>query len=179
MVYFLLVGDIVDKKLNDLLIIDQKIGDFFYNNEDLSENDFFDKFEKTRYIDKALKIMNKLSNKNVIELLKRNCYLKEFIDFKKFIREYPLNKTYLKQNKDMYIEEYKKLRRTCYYISDIARDNKEFEEYMDVLKVDDVEKYLLSNMPNEQIYSLASETSFWDEKLYLFSYFKNKKKKTI
>ncbi len=162
----------MNRNLNDLLIIDEQIGDFYYSNSELSLDDFMEKFNKTNYVEKALKIIHKLSRENIIELLRRSTYLTDFIDLQKYIKGYPLNKTYLKQNKDMYIEEYKKLWKTCHMISDHVHSDNEFQEYMDALKIDDVEEYLLTNMPNEQIYALASETSVWHEKLYYFSFLK-------
>ena len=42
----------MDKDLNDLLIIDQEIGDFYYNNTELSDDEFADKFLENNYIDK-------------------------------------------------------------------------------------------------------------------------------
>ena len=63
----------MDKNLNAILMIDQKIGDFYYDNIDLTDNEFMDKFEKTNYISKALKIISKLSNKNVLEVLIKLC----------------------------------------------------------------------------------------------------------
>ena len=72
----------------------------------------------------------------------------------------------------MYIEDYRNLQKTCYSISDISSNVKEFQDYMRILNVDDTQKYLLTYMPNEQIYSLASSTGMWDEKLYFFSFFK-------
>ena len=166
----------MDKNLNDLLIIDQEIGDFFYENEELTDNELNMKFEEKNYINKALKIISKLSSKNVIELLKRSRYLNSFIDLKKFIKKYPLNKTYLKEHQDMYLEEYHKLRKMCFYLSDIAIDYNEFLDYMKILDTDNIESYLLSHMPNEQIYELSQETDEWDEKLYYFSFLKNKEK---
>ncbi len=162
----------MDRKLNDLLMIDQKIGDFYYENNDLDDNQFMEKFEKTNYVDKALKIISKLSGKNVLELLKRSRYLNDFIDMKKFLKPYRINKKYLKENKEMYIEEYKRLKNTCYMIGDIAIDNYDFAEYMDALDIDNIFEYLLHNMPNEQIYALANETNIWDEKLFYFSFLK-------
>ena len=162
----------MDKDLNDLLIIDQKIGDFYYENNDLTNEEFASKFDKTEYIDKALKIIQKLSGKKVLELLKRSTYLNDFIDLKKFLKPYRVNKKYLKENKDMYIEEYKRLRKTCYFISDISSSDNDFEEYMNVLDIDNIELYLLQNMPNDQIYKLSLETGAWDEKLYYFSFLK-------
>ena len=162
----------MDKDLNDLLIIDQEIGNFYYDNNDLNDDEFIEKFDKTDYVNKALKIIKKMSGKNVLELLKRSNYLKDFIDLKKFLKPYKINKKYLKENKDMYIEEYKKLRKTCFMISDISINNYDFNEYMDVLDVDNVELYLLKNMPNDQIYKLSLETGMWDEKLFYFSFLK-------
>lgn len=167
----------MDDKLNKLLLLDQEIGDFLYENENLNDNEIALKFEEKKFVDRAIKILKKLSNNNVIELLKRARYLTNFIDLKKFIKKYPLNKSKLKKNKELFIEEYKKLQKTCFFLSDIAIDYKEFREYMDVLDIDNVEKYLLENMPNDQIYKLSLETGIWDEKLFYFSFLKNNKKK--
>lgn len=165
----------MDKNLNNLLMIDQEIGEFFYENNDLSDSELSSEFEKKDYVNRSIKLIKKLSSKNVIELIKRSRYLNSFIDLKKFVKKYPLNKKYLKTNKSEYIEEYRKLQKICFYLSDIAKDYREFHEYMQVLDADNVEDYLLKNMPNEQIYTLASETGLWEEKLYFFSYFKQKK----
>ena len=48
----------------------------------------------------------------------------------------------------------------------------DFDKIIRILNVDDAEKYLLTNMPNDQIYNLANSTGMWDEKLYYFSFFK-------
>jgi hypothetical protein len=162
----------MDKDLNDLLIIDQEIGNFYYGNTTLTDDEFVEKFYNMNYIDKALKKVKKLSGEKVLELLKRSNYLKDFIDLKKFLKPYKINKKYLKENKDMYIEEYRRLKNTCYLIGDIAIDNYDFAEYMDALDVDNTFEYLLRHMPNDQIYALANETNIWDEKLFYFSFLK-------
>ena len=165
----------MDKNLNDLLLIDQEIGEFFEDNVDLSEKELSELFEKKNFVSKAMKIIQKLSSKNILELIKRCRYLTNYIDFKKFIKKYPLNKTYLKHNKDMYIEEYRKLRNMCFCLSDISSDYMDFQEYMNVLDVDNIEYYLLENMPNDQIYSLSCDTDDWLQKLYYFSFLKKEK----
>ena len=63
----------------------------------------------------------------------------------------------------------------CFYLSDIANNYQDFNEYMKKLDVDNIEKYLLENMPNEQIYELSKETGIWEEKLYYFSFLKREK----
>ena len=162
----------MNKDVNDLLMIDQEIADFFYENNDLSDDELNNKFSEKKYVEKALKKISKLSNKNVLEVLKRSQYLSKFIDIKKFIKKYPLNKSYLKKNSDLYLEEYMNLKKTCLYLSDISINLKEFREYMDILDVDSVEFYLLKNMSNMQIYKLSNETGDWLQKLYYFSFLK-------
>lgn len=162
----------MDDKLNKIMMLDQEIMDFVEDNRELSDLEFEDKFDEKRYIDKAINLLKKMNSKELIEVIKRCRCLWNFVDLKQFIKKYPLNKTYLKNNKEMYIEEYRNLQRTCYCISDISNDLSEFQDYMSILNVDDTEKYLLTNMSNEQIYSLASSTGMWDEKLYFFSFLK-------
>ena len=171
-----LVDDNMDDKLNKLLLIDQEIGDFLYENDFLTEDEIANKFEEKDFVGKAMKIIKKLSNNNLIELLKRSRYLSSFIDLKRFIKKYPLNKAKLKKNNSLYIEEYHRLQNICFRINDISFDKEEFNEYLDILDVDNVEKYLLEHMPNEQIYTLANENGIWEEKLYYFSFLKNVKK---
>ncbi len=170
----------MDKNLDKILSIDQEIGDFLYDNDSLSDKEISTKFEEHRFIDRAIKIINKLSNKSIIELLKRSRYLRDYIDMKRFIKKYPINKKRLKDNKELYLEEYQKLQKTCLFLNDISIDTQEFLEYLDILDVENIEKYLLKNMSNEQIYSLANSTNIWEEKLYFFSFLKkNKRGKTV
>lgn len=166
----------MNKDLNDLLMIDQEIGDFLYENNQIDDLEFNNLFEEKKFVDRALKMLRKLSSKNIIEVVRRSRYLNSFIDLKKYIKKYPINKKYLKNNQNEYINEYHKLRNICMHLSDIVESFDEYYDYMDLLDVDNVEVYLLTEMPNDQIYTLASETEDWSLKLYYFSYFKKKKK---
>ena len=162
----------MNDKLNKILMLDQSIQDFIDDNHELSDLEFEEKFYEKGYIERAINILKNLNSKDIIEVIKRCSCLWHFVDFRRFVKKYPLNKTFLRNNKDMYIEEYRNLQKTCYCLSDISNNAKEFQDYMSLLNVDDIEKYLLTNMPNEQIYTLANSTGMWDEKLYFFSYFK-------
>lgn len=158
-----------------LLMIDQDIEDFIQENKELTDLEFEEKFEETNYITKAINILKRMNSKDILELIKRCRCLWNFIDLKKFIKKYPLNKTFLKNNKDLYLDEYYKLQNTCFYLRNISYDIKELDDYYNLLNVYDVEKYLLLNMPNEQIYKLACSSNNWEEKLYFFSFFKKNK----
>ena len=162
----------MNEKLNKIMILDQEIMDFIEYNHELSDLEFEDKFQEKKYVDKIIKLLQKMNSHDLIEVIKRCRCISNFVDLKKFIKKYPLNKTYLKKNQEMYIEEYRNLQKTCYCLSDISSNVNEFQDYMKLLNVDDTEKYLLTNMPNDQIYNLACSTGMWDEKLYYFSFLK-------
>jgi len=168
----------MDESINKLLIIDQNIRDFINDNCELSEDEFNDLFYEKGYVDKAINILNKLTKKNRIEAIKRCEYIWSFIDISKYMIKYPIDKEYLKNNKDMYIEEYKSLQDFCLRVSDYATNYKEFDLYVKKLDIDGAEDYLLKHMPNDQIYKLSCGTNDWLQKLFYFSYFKKNEKKS-
>ena len=165
--------------LNKLLIIDQNIRDFFSDNCELSEEEFNSLFEEKGYVEKAIKILNRLKRKDRIEAIKRCEYIWNFIDISKYMIKYPIDKDYLRHNKEKYIDEYKKLQDFCLRISDCANTYKEFDNYARKLDIDGVEDYLLRHMPNDQLYKLSCGTTDWLQKLFYFSYFKRERKKKL
>ena len=162
----------MNENINELLIIDQEIRDFTRDNYELSEEEFNEQFDEKKFISRAKRILNKLNSFDLIEAIKRSEYIWSYIDLGYYIKKYPINKTYLKNNKDKYLETYKNLQKFCKHISELSNDFNEFFEYAVVLDIDGVEEYLLSNMPNNQIYELSQETNDWNQKLFYFSFLK-------
>lgn len=166
----------MDESINKLLILDQNIRDFINDNCELSEDEFDNLLEEKGYVNKAINILNRLNRKNRIEAIKRCEYLWSFIDITKYMIKYPIDKEYLRNNTDKYIEEYKSLQDFCLRISDYATSYKDFDLYARKLDIDGVEDYLLKHMPNDQLYKLSCSTNDWVQKLFYFSYFKKEKK---
>ncbi len=162
----------MNENINNLLIIDQEIRDFTRDNYELSEEEFDKLFSKKKFIAKAKSILNKLNSKELVEAIKRSEYIWSYIDLGYYIKKYPIDKTYLKNNEDKYIEEYKNLQKFCMHVSELTNDYNEFFRYACILDIDGVEEYLLSNMPNDQIYELSKETDDWSQKLFYFSFLK-------
>jgi len=88
----------MSENLNKILMIDQNIQEFIVDNEDLSDLEFEDKFYQKRYIDKAISILKKINSKDMIEVIKRCRCLWHFVDFRRFVKKYPLNKTFLRKS---------------------------------------------------------------------------------
>ena len=162
----------MNENINNLLIIDQEIRDFTRDNYELSEEDFNNLFEKKKFISKAKRILNKLNRKELVEAIKRSEYIWDYIDLGYYIKKYPIDKAYLKKNSDKYLDEYKNLQKFCMHVSELSNNYKEFYQYADIIDIDGAEEYLLSNMPNEQIYELSKETNDWIQKLFYFSFLK-------
>ena len=162
----------MNENINNLLVIDQEIRDFTRDNYELPEDEFNELFEENKYIERAKKLLNKLNSKELIEVIKRSEYIWSYLDLGYYMRKYPIDKAYLKLNNDKYIEEYKNLQKFSFHISELANDFDEFYRYANILDIDGVEEYLLSNMPNNQIYELSNETNDWNQKLFYFSFLK-------
>ena len=162
----------MSEEINNLLIIDQEIRDFTRDNYELSEEEFNSLFDKKRFITKAKKILNKLNSKELVEAIKRSEYIWSYIDLGYYIKRYPIDKTYLKNNSDKYLDEYKNLQKFCLHVSELTNNYEDFFKYADILDIDGAEEYLLKNMPNEQIYELSKETDDWTQKLFYFSFLK-------
>ena len=162
----------MNEDINNLLIIDQEIRDFTRDNYELSEEEFNSLFDKKKFIVKAKQILDKLNSKELVEAIKRSEYIWSYINLGYYIKKYPINKTYLKNNSDKYLDEYKELQKFCIHISELSNDYNEFDKYTNMLDIDGAEEYLLKHMPNDQTYKLSQETDDWIQKLFYFSFLK-------
>ncbi len=162
----------MNEEINDLLIIDQEIRDFTRDNYELSEEEFNSLFDKKKFIAKAKKILDKLNSRELVEAIKRSEYIWSYINLGYYIKKYPIDKTYLKNNSDKYFDEYKELQKFCIHVSELSNDYNEFDKYANILDIDGAEEYLLKHMPNDQIYKLSQETDDWIQKLFYFSFLK-------
>jgi hypothetical protein len=162
----------MNKDINNLLIIDQEIRDFTRDNYELSEEEFNNLFEKKNYISKAKRILSRLNRKELVEAIKRSEYIWDYLYLGYYLKKYPIDKAYLKQNNDKYLDEYRNLQKYCMHISELTNNYKQFYQYADQIDIDGAEEYLLTNMPNDQIYELSKETNDWIQKLFYFSFFK-------
>ena len=165
----------MNENISKLMILDQKINDFIDNN-DLNDVSVDEKFENTHYVDKCINILKHMSNKDVLEAVKRFDYIPLFVDYKVFLKRYVVDKKKLKNSPELCLEEYQNVSNVWKRIDEIAASNKEAYEYMNILKLDNAMEDILHLMPNEDLMKLANNSSDWVEKLYFYSFFKATKK---
>ena len=165
----------MNENISKLMILDQKINDFIDNN-DLNDVLVDEKFENTHYVDKCINILKHMSNKDVLEAVKRFDYIPLFVDYKVFLKRYVVDKKKLKNSPELCLEEYQNVSNVWKRIDEIATSNKEAYEYMNILKLDNAMEDILHLMPNEDLMKLANNSKDWVEKLYFYSFFKATKK---
>ena len=163
----------MSENLNKLMHLEQSIIKFIDDNSNIDDPTIDERFQETHYVDKCINILKRMSNKDVLESLKRFEYIRMFVDFKVFLKKYTINKKEIKENPHNCLLEYDKINNLCLTISEISDNRRDFMDYLKILDVDCVIEWLLRHMPNEDLWSLSKRTTDWVEKLYYYSYFKN------
>lgn len=167
----------MSENVSKLMHLEQLIIKFIDDNPDVNDPTIDERFNATHYIDKCINILKRMSNRDVLESLKRFEYIRMFVDFKVFLKKYTINKKAIKEKPENCIMEYDELNRLCLTISEISDNKNDFLAYLKILDVDHAIEWLLKHMPNEDLMILANRTGDWAEKLYYYSYFKGEKNK--
>ncbi len=122
---------------------------------------------------KISKLLDKIDNTELLEVLNPEYALHEVIDVSAYFKKYKLDKEKLKKE-NSYLEEFKKL---TFFIENLREKAICEEEYLYIcfkVDVDSAAAYLLRNMSNEDIMQLANESDDWNYKLFLFENLKDK-----
>lgn len=163
------------KYLEQIVYIDRCLGKLI--ELDISDDEKDDILDSEDYINKLLFCLGKLSSKDIV-LAIYNCEnIFDFVDITRFVKKYPIDKAFLKENRDEVINEYNKLENFMSYVNKISHDNNEFKVFVDKFKVLEVEENLLKLMPNSDLYELSKKSGNWEEKLFIYSHFKKKESK--
>lgn len=162
----------MSENVSKLMHLEQLIIDFLDSNPDCDDPTVEERFENTHYVEKCINILKKMSNKDVLESLRRFRYIRMFVDFKVFLKKYVIDKKSIKEDPKNCLVEYDKLNKVCETISIVSDSKNEFLSYLKILDVDSSIEWLLKHMPNEELMALANRSTDWTEKLYYFSYFK-------
>lgn len=158
-----------------LMHLEQLIIEFIDNNPDYNDPTIDERFEQTHYVEKCINILKRMSNKEVLESLRRFEYIRMFVDFKVFLKKYTIDKKSIKEDPNNCLIEYDKLNTICESIGKALNNSKDFMSYLQILDIEPSIEWLLRKMPNNDLMILANRTTDWTEKLYYFSYFKKDK----
>ncbi|MBQ8892677.1 MAG: hypothetical protein IJ068_07440 [Bacilli bacterium] len=119
------------------------------------------------FVLKLEKILSKLSNNELLYLLRNGNSIHDIIDVTSFLKKYKINKKELESD-NSYKDELKKLNNFIELINDSAIDEVEYMYICSKCDVDNVASFLLSKMSNDDIMKLSTETDDWNYKLFLY-----------
>lgn len=162
----------MSENIAKLMNLERLIIKFIDENPNVDDPEIDARFEETHYVERCINLLKRMNCKEVLEAFRRFEYIRIFVDFKVFLKKYPISKKEIKENPKNCLMEFDKLNSVCDLISDVSNNKVEFLEYIKILDVDNTLEYLLKNMPNEDLNILAQRSTDWNEKLYYYSYLK-------
>lgn len=112
-------------------------------------------------------LLKKTSNNDLLYILENGTYIHYVLDITSYFKKYKINKKKIEKD-NLYKETFIKLKLFVDSIFEVSLCIDEYDYICRKCYVDDVAKYLLDNMNNVDIMSLANESDDWNYKLFLF-----------
>ena len=151
----------MSEKLEKIIELESDLINLF--NEGLDIND--ERIQNVTF--KIKELLPKLNNLEILYLLKEGDVIHEVIDVASYLKKYKINKKRLSEEKS-YKEAFKKLNLFVEMIQDASISEQEYMYMCQRCDVDNIANFLLSNMTNEEIMSLSTESDDWNYKLFLY-----------
>ena len=156
----------MSKELISILKLEDKLGDLFEDNVEISDS------EAKKISTKLLTLLKKISNDELLYLLDNAVYIHQVVDITNFFKKYKINKKEIQAN-NTFKDVFRKLNLFVERIRDISLSEEEYMFICNKCLIDDVAKYLLKNMSNEDIMELSNEADDWNYKLFLYENLKS------
>ena len=170
------------KNVDDILNLDAEINEFFEKYSSGKKHDYFEKElnkqwakRGTEFTNRITKILSNMNNQELLYTLLGTEMISRIVDVFQFFEPYKINPQYL-------IEHPEKARE--YYLDNILQQNairdtaiNEYFYYriMDLNYFDDIERFCLSHMSNEELVELAESSKEWQDKLYFYGFLDKEK----
>lgn len=128
------------------------------------------------YFNKLDNLLGQMSNSDLLIVMNIADYVIKIIYVPKYLSQAFFDFEKIKNDPDYLVEAYKETIKQHEAIASLARDKDYYEIIKNKSKVEQMEKYLLETMTNEQIQELANSSKDWQEKLYFYRFLKDGKK---
>ena len=167
------------KNIDDILDLDKELTDFLDKYSSGKEEDYFEKelnkqWEKhgDKFIKRADKLLKKMSNQELMYTLLGTESIKDIVRVIDYFKPYKINLEYLiehpEKSKEYYYDNLLQ--------QDAIRHNAINEYYfriiMDLNYFEEIERFILSQMSNQELMKLADSSKDWQEKLYYYGFLK-------
>ena len=172
------------ENVDSILDLDKEVQDFLDRYASGKKADYYEKelnkqwkLHGDEFVKRADKILKKMSNAELMYTILGTERIKDITEIFEYFKPYKIDVEYLKEHPDKAKEYYYEnlmqqdaIQKTAInkYYYDIIMDKNYFEE---------IEKYVLSQMNNEELMELADSSKDWYEKLYYYGFLKPDKTK--
>lgn len=125
------------------------------------------------YKNKADEIFGKMSNGELLIAIGMTEYIFTIVNIVDYFQKIKIDFDKIKDNPDLLINMYFRILKEDLILKEYAISDYYYEKIKAKNNIENIEKILLSNMTNEQIGFLASNSNQWLTKLYYYGFLKN------
>ena len=171
------------ENINAIIDLDDELVAFLDKYSSGKKTDYFEKelnkqWKKhgDEFTKKADKILKNMSNYELLLTMASTDEITHIVDIFNYFRPYTIDIDYLIKHPDKANEYYIECTNQQETIINNTINDYVALRLLDLNYFDDIEKFVLSNMSNDELLKMAKSSKFWDEKLYYYGFINNNKK---
>ena len=167
------------ENVDKILELDEELVAFFNKYSSGKTPDYFEKelnkqweIHGDEFVKRADDILSKMTNQEIMYTLLGTEMIKMITDVFKHFKPYKIDVDYLKEHPDKAKEYYYENLMQQDAIAKTAMNEHYYNIIMDLNYFEEIEKFVLSQMSNEELMELADSSKDWREKLYYYGFLK-------
>ena len=174
------------KNVDDILDLDKELTDFLDKYSSGKKPDYFErelnrqwKIHGKEFEERADKIFSSMSNQELMVSLLGIDHIKDIVNIFDYFKPYVIDIDYLKEHPEKAKEYYLDNLLQQDAIEKYALNEYYYKKIMNLNYFDEIEKFLLSQMSNEDLMELANSSKDWYDKLYYYEFLKKEDDKKM
>ena len=167
------------KNVDKILDLDKELQEFFNKYSSGKKPDYFEKelnkqwkIHGDEFVERANKILKNMNNQELMYTLLGTEMIKDITEIFEYFKPYKIDVEYLKNHPDKAKDYYYENLMQQDAIHKHAINKYYYKIIMDVNYFEEIERFVLSQMSNEELMELANSSNDWREKLYYYRFLK-------
>ena len=167
------------ENVNQILDLDKEIQEFLDKYSSGKKPDYYEKelnkqwkLHGDKFVKRADKILKKMSNAELMYTILGTERIKDVVEIFEYFKPYKIDVEYLKEHPDKAKEYYYENLMQQDAIQKTSINEYYYKIIMDKNYFEEIEKFVLSQMSNEELMELANSSKDWHERLYYYGFLK-------
>lgn len=176
----------MSKGLHDIIELDKELTKFLDENSSGKQTDFLEKKlnkkwpeKKDYFLEKADDIFSKMNNLDLLLAIASTDEIAQIVDIFSYFKEITPDIEIMKAHPNELIPYYLKILSDKETFMLLSINGYYYLEVKNKIKFEEIEKFILQNMSNEELMILAQESKIWLDKLYYYGFLKKETNKKI